>query len=358
MPVPTGLPPHPTCLQGTSKWGFAPGADDTLALMLGDGDTQALLDEAGASLAAAPAALAAAEAYQPAGRGASNDDGTDDSGALQAGLAGLQLGDCKENLVQPGAEGSHGACPARRSLADPAVASGALQPLGAARAEGLGLAMHADAASEAALAAAGGKEDPAGDEFEVWADDSTGSPPLMGSPRLQQPGSMAGREEDFLTPVQTAPGEGEGPPLLDPFSASFHSRMLACLEPGVQEVRGRGAQVVVGCLQEGGPVPALGVLSRPLVSKLACVCAPQPAPHPPRHTPLQWPGVYCMSEEEEAAAEAGLASAARAKAAGLEELQLCGLEFAVRCARCHGWLAALPWQLRARVGVLDANLQR
>jgi hypothetical protein len=44
---------------------------------------------------------------------------------------------------------------------------------------------------------------------------------------------------------------------------------------------------------------------------------------------LQWPGVYCMTAEEEEAAEAGLKAAGRASS-GLVELQLCGLEFAVR----------------------------
>lgn len=46
---------------------------------------------------------------------------------------------------------------------------------------------------------------------------------------------------------------------------------------------------------------------------------------------LQWPGVYSLSAAEEAEAEAGLAAAGRG-AEGLVELQLCGLEFAVRWA--------------------------
>ena len=51
---------------------------------------------------------------------------------------------------------------------------------------------------------------------------------------------------------------------------------------------------------------------------------------PPFHSsPPQWPGVYTLSGEEEAAADAGFKAAGRASA-GLVELQLCGLEFAVR----------------------------
>lgn len=50
--------------------------------------------------------------------------------------------------------------------------------------------------------------------------------------------------------------------------------------------------------------------------------------------PLQWPGVYCLSAEEEAVADAAFKAAGRS-AAGLEELQLCGLEFAIRCAGEH-----------------------
>ena len=61
---------------------------------------------------------------------------------------------------------------------------------------------------------------------------------------------------------------------------------------------------------------------------------------------LQWPGVYCMTAEEEEAAEAGLRAAGRASS-GLVELQLCGLEFAVRWGACvgtaqAGWLSGYP----------------
>ncbi len=44
---------------------------------------------------------------------------------------------------------------------------------------------------------------------------------------------------------------------------------------------------------------------------------------------LQWPGVHCLSADEEREAEAGLEAAGRSSG-GLVELQLCGLEFAVR----------------------------
>ncbi len=47
---------------------------------------------------------------------------------------------------------------------------------------------------------------------------------------------------------------------------------------------------------------------------------------------LQWPGVFTLCAEEEEEADAGFKAAGRSSA-GLVELQLCGLEFAVRCGR-------------------------
>ena len=54
---------------------------------------------------------------------------------------------------------------------------------------------------------------------------------------------------------------------------------------------------------------------------------------------IQWPGVYCCSGEEEAAAAAAF-KAVGCSAAALEELQLAGLEFAVRCRGCQAVLQA------------------
>lgn len=55
---------------------------------------------------------------------------------------------------------------------------------------------------------------------------------------------------------------------------------------------------------------------------------------PARHR-LQWPGVQCLSAEEEATAEEAFLAATRSST-GLEELQLCGMEFAIRCGRLQG----------------------
>jgi hypothetical protein len=44
----------------------------------------------------------------------------------------------------------------------------------------------------------------------------------------------------------------------------------------------------------------------------------------------QWPGVHVLSPEDEATAERGFQAAARSSS-GLVELNLGGLEFAVRC---------------------------
>lgn len=196
-----------------------------MALDLEMGDTQALLDAVSLAAAADPAAAAQLQAD------------ADASGSLQAGLAGLQLSDCKENIMLGGqAGGVPGG--SGRSLSDCGAAAGALQPLGEARAAALGLIMDADAEAETALAAADVAA-PGGDEFAVWADDSSGSPPLMGSPRLQplEGDQPAGKEEaGFATPVPAAAGE-EGPVLVDPFSPAFQHHMLACLEPAVAEVR-------------------------------------------------------------------------------------------------------------------------
>lgn len=226
------------------KWGFAPGADDTLALTLDDGDTQALLDAA--SLAAAVPLHRLSEEDEDEERGGSPCC-SDNGGDLQHGLAGLRLSDSKENLPVSGEERCAGAD--RRSLRIPAAAAAAaLQPLGEAQCGELGLALEADVAAEAALADAAalhGSSD--GDEFAVYAEGS-GSPPLMGSPRLQLAGAAEEAEEGFVTPVAAPASSGQAA-LVDPFSPTFQRRMLGCLEPAVGEVRScmLAAAAVAGC---------------------------------------------------------------------------------------------------------------
>lgn len=182
-----------------------------------------------------------------------------DSGdaSLQLGMAGLQLSDCKENIVGEGAAALGTSC--RLACAEGAAA--ALRPLGDARAEALGAACEADEAAEAALAAGGGgdaQELPQQDSFEVWGDGSTSgdscSLPRMGSPNLQPCGSpvaaaaaQAAEEAaaGFLTPppAAAAPGlAGQEVAPVDPFSPGFQRRMLGCLEPAVAEVGGAGCE--------------------------------------------------------------------------------------------------------------------
>ncbi|KAL4440602.1 hypothetical protein ABPG75_003603 [Micractinium tetrahymenae] len=304
LPGADGSPAHSASVAQVSKWGFAPGADDTWALNLnmpGEGDTQALLDAVGAA-SAVPAAIPQHAWPRPLADGAARVGAGDSSGflpgyaqgspptedlALQMDMQGLQLADVKENVPQgectPQPAGGSG-----RQLSDPAVAAAALQPLGEARVVALEVAVEADEAAEAALAeaaTAGGAELAQQDSFEVWADpeeDGGGqqqhlrATPIAAIAEQQvvaaaAAAAVAGEEAGFVTPVVA-----QQPALVDPFSPTFHARMLSCLEPAVS----------------------------------------------------QWPGVYCLSAEEEAAADAAFRAAGRS-AAGLEELQLCGLEFAI-----------------------------
>lgn len=246
-----------------SKWGFAPGADDTLALQLdaaGDGDTQALLDavHAGpASPAGVPLAaghpedadagatwLQSASRPSPALRGGAQGSPFTDALALQLGLQGLQLADVKENLPAGGcAWGAVGGTGCR--LGDPAVAAAVLQPLGEARAAQLGAVVEADAEAEAALAeagTAGGAELVRQDSFQVWEDDGdsqqqSGSTPISALAEQQVAAAAAaaaaeGDEAGYVTPLTAQP-----PALVDPFSPTFHARMLGCLEPAVPQAR-------------------------------------------------------------------------------------------------------------------------
>ncbi|PSC71993.1 mitotic checkpoint serine threonine-kinase BUB1 [Micractinium conductrix] len=254
-----------------NKWGFAPGADDTLALDLGD--TQALLAAADAAAASDPVAAAALHAEVADDSLAMGQSADGEAAQLALGMQDLHL-EGKEN--PPAGEGGSGAAGSRRCLADPAVAAAALQPLGDARAGQLGVVLEADAAAEAALAAAADDvAAPPGDEFEVWADGECSSPMPMaasGAAIADEPAAAANEEKaGYLMPV--AAGQ---PALVDPFSPTFQGRLLDCLDPAVSE----------------------------------------------------WPGVYCCSGEEEAAAAAAF-KAVGCSAAALEELQLAGLEFAV-----------------------------
>jgi hypothetical protein len=250
------LPPLLACLQ-MSKWGFAPGADDTLALELGD--TQALLEAV--SAAAATNSTAAAQLQAAAGLG----DGDSTGGLLspvglqlEQHLEGLQLSDCKENLMaDPSAPAGGSSC--GRHLADPAVAAAVLQPLSEARAAALGLDLVFDAAAEAALAAGAcsadlapagsgeGQQQQGGDGFMVWADGEGDSPPLMASPATSAGADSPpvptrdAYDQEWTTPVQPQQEQQQGDevaaaPLVDPFSPTFQSRLLACLEPAVSEV--------------------------------------------------------------------------------------------------------------------------
>lgn len=228
---------HSPVIPQVNKWGFAPGADDTLAINLGGEDTLALLEAADLAVACGPGSSGGlAGSGSPAGSTMAEcaDDLTgEDSLALRDGMAALRLSDCKENLVADGC--AAGAC--GRQLREPGVEAAALQPLGSGQAAAVGAAVQADAAAEAALA--GGLPDQ--DSFGVYADSDGCSPPLMGSPtsRAVSPEAAAEEEAGFVTPVQQAAAVAEeGAPLLaDPFSPGFHARMLSCLEPSVAEVR-------------------------------------------------------------------------------------------------------------------------
>lgn len=233
-----------------SKWGFAPGADDTLALRLdhaaGEGDTQALLDAVGAA-SAAPAETPADAAYGAVGPvadgflGAARGPMPAADLALQLGMQGLQLEDVKENVP-------HGEC-APRSVGGSARCLGAvsavLQPLGEARVAQLGVAVEADDAAEAALAEAGAVGDAElarQDSFLVWADpeeqDAAGQQQAGGTPTAAMAeqqvmaaaeAAAAGEEAGFMTPLAAQA-------VVDPFSPTFHARMLGCLEPAVSQV--------------------------------------------------------------------------------------------------------------------------
>lgn len=230
-----------TCLPASAlqvnKWGFAPGADDTLAIHLGGEDTLALLEAADLAMAggsAGSAELAASGSPPDGSMGEAAEAAASEGGsALRDGMAALRLSDCKENIVAEGcAAGISG-----RQLREPGIQAAALQPLDSQQAAAVGAAVEADAGAEAALAA--GLPDQ--DSFGVYADSDGCSPPLMGSPtsRAVSPEVAAEAEAGFVTPVQQAlvlGGEG-APPLADPFSPGFHARMLSCLEPAVAEVR-------------------------------------------------------------------------------------------------------------------------
>ncbi|EFN53840.1 hypothetical protein CHLNCDRAFT_135925 [Chlorella variabilis] len=336
-----GSPAHSANDGQVGKWGFAPGADDTLALQLDLGDTQALLEAVGQAAAADPTAAAQ---LQAAADGADGGAAPGASPALEAHLEGLQLADSKENLPVEAAAVAAAPGATARSLSDPVAAAAALRPLGEARAAALGgVEVEWNVEAEAAVVAAGLPEQ---DSFMVWVDDGEeGSPPLMGSPAgsggsqtcaapaaagaaAAQPGAAAKKLEQagtahllspagevvagagFVTPVRQWPEGGAGEvPALDPFSPSFRGRMLACLEPAVAEV----SLAVVLWVWQWRPW-LLGVPA----GTLAAIWWQQ----------QQWPGVHCMSEGEEAEAEVGLEAAARGTS-GLVELQLCGLEFAV-----------------------------
>ena len=386
MPHVLNVALHSVMRLQVGKWGFAPGADDTLALQLQLGDTQALLDAVTAAAAADPVAAAQLQAAAAAG-GASS--------GLTLHLQGLQLGggEDKENIVSAAAAAATATTCGRR-LSDPSVAAAALQPLDAQRCEELGVCQEAlDAEQVAAVAAAAEElaagDAAAGDNFAVWCDAAAdGSPPLMGSPLgsgnscqadaapVVNVGAAASPPLELQNQQQPEVAEvwqGAGPPAglqtpatpaapigsygaaeelsspCDPFSPAFQSRMLACLEPAVAEVRRR-------CGEPGSwNLPPLDSLQMS-----------------PLWTLLQWPGVHCLSSTEEAEAVAGFKAARRGgSSGGLVELQLCGLEFAVRWAwlgmgQGHGdpahaaqslapaCLPAAAWWARARTPACSA----
>lgn len=327
----------PTLLPQVGKWGFAPGADDTLALQLDLGDTQALLEAVGQAAAADPTAAAQ---LQAAADGADGGAAPGASPALEAHLEGLQLADSKENLPVEAAAVAAAPGATARSLSDPVAAAAALRPLGEARAAALGgVEVEWNVEAEAAVVAAGLPEQ---DSFMVWVDDGEeGSPPLMGSPAgsggsqtcaapaaagaaAAQPGAAAKKLEQagtahllspagevvagagFVTPVRQWPEGGAGEvPALDPFSPSFRGRMLACLEPAVAEVslavvlwvwqwRPWLLGVPAGTLaaiwwqqqQVGGWLFPLGCAASPPIQLLQPASLPA-CPVPPRCVPLR-----------------------------------------------------------------------
>jgi hypothetical protein len=167
------LPQHAA---GASRWGFPPGADDTLQLGVGMG---ALRLSAGGQ-----AAL-----------GSSSDTSNE-----------LMEKD-KENA------GPLTAAPLPRAM----ESAQPLAPLGASRLDALGAVIEADPEAEAALAAApeGGEK---GDDFAVFCDEGDAnhdSLPRMGSP----------------TPLAVMAD------VVDPFGPGFQSAMLANLDPPVEQVR-------------------------------------------------------------------------------------------------------------------------
>jgi hypothetical protein len=259
--------PATHCLQ-VSKWGFAPGADDTLALVdLADDGTQALLDAVAEAEAAGPAAGPNWGDAATAASGGSARSGAGGSPTLTSHLRGLQLGDCKENLMADGAAAVGGSC--RRQLCDPGAAAAVLQPLGEARVAALGgVELELDDDAEVELAAGGLLLE--GDSFCVWPDggEDEGSLPLMGSPAASggshtgAPGEAAtqqlggaytpvGEALQYATPVMQRRLSGgceeeEEEAVVEAFSPGLRGRMLCCLEPSVGQVSCRG-WAAAGC---------------------------------------------------------------------------------------------------------------
>lgn len=251
-----------------SKWGFAPGREDTMALDLG-GDTQALLLEVeGAKATAGGSALERSVA------GAASTPSSDAAlplEALHSHMQGLYLSEAKENLVleQPAAAPAAGV---GRNIRDAAAAASALQPLSDERAACVGVDVLPSEEAEDALALGlgvtaleGAASIPADDSFDVFASSSSTN---CGAESVEQ---VQPAEQQWAD--QVSAGEG---PTVDPFRPSFQPQMLASLDPPV----------------------------------------------------TQWEGVSSVAPEGESAAEAGFREAARS-GAGLVELWFGGREFAV-----------------------------
>jgi len=235
----------------SNKWGFDPGADDTLAFNAGD---MAHTLAVPAAVAAAPRPAAGSPTRTPRELPAAIPA---HSTGLSSDLEELQLGSTNqrvEEITSPGhivaaaaaAENSNsenennenappsgmprqpqGVTP--RDLRDPAVGNLALLPLSDERASKLHVAIESDAEAEAALAALLPEREqqlPVGDSFQVYADNTN----TIDTSSVSQ--------------------------VIDPFSSGFQAHMLSMLSPPVAEWPG----VVTITTEE--ETPALSLFKR------------------------------------------------------------------------------------------------
>lgn len=212
-----------------SKWGFAPGVEDTLALDLGD--TQALLVDG----------LGSDDGDSgPAGHG----EGAPSSG-LALHMQSLKLSEGKENILPEAASAA-----AHRDIHDAAVAACALQPVHAdARALG-GIAMLEDEAAELALVGGEGAEDgglPQDDSFGVLPDND--SLPLMGSPAGSSSEVAAGEGAPGQQGEQgSMPGASLAAATVDPFRPGFQASMVDSLDPPLTQASLCSCELLLHCL--------------------------------------------------------------------------------------------------------------